>query len=192
MTHITPQRFRQLLEQSEGETLDFKENVYDLAQSRNAFIKDVLSMANTPRTDSAYIVLGVRWSSDSGSTIVGIDRQVDDVHFQNAFGQGRVQPIPRFTYTPIVVNGRHVGVVEIPIQRTGPFTPIKDYDGLHAGVTYFRRGTQNDRAVGAELINIFRGFTVVKSLAMANTACILGSSSRKLFAVSSRAQPICW
>ena len=51
-TAMTENEFRQLIARSEGETLDFKEAGYDLKNSRNKFIKDVLAMANTPRLRS--------------------------------------------------------------------------------------------------------------------------------------------
>jgi len=57
---MTENEFRQLIARAEGETLDFKAEGYDLQNSRNAFIKDVLAMANTPRDCPAHIVLGVR------------------------------------------------------------------------------------------------------------------------------------
>ncbi len=115
-------------------------------------------MANTPRDQPAHIVLGVRWTPESGSTIVGLGSQIDDVEFQNAFGQGRVQPIPPFTYTPLELDGKQIGVITVPIEKDGPFTPIKDYTGLQAGAIYYRRGTKNDRAVGSEIQRIFSWF----------------------------------
>ena len=153
---MTENEFQQLIARSEGRTLDFKEAGYNLENSRNKFIKDVLAMANTPREQSAYIVFGVCWTPKSGSTVMGLEHQLDDVELQHAFGQDRVQPIPRFTYTPLRFKGEQVGVLEIPVGKDGPYTPIKDqerkrpksssYDeGLQAGAVYYRRGTQNAR-----------------------------------------------
>jgi len=155
---LTKDEFRQTIARAEGETLDFKQEGYDLQGSRNAFIKDVLAMANTPREEPARIVLGVRWTPEAGSTVLGLSQQYDDVEFQNALGQDRVQPRPRFTYTPVEFEGKQVGVLEIPIGNDGPYTPVKDFEGLQAGAVYYRRGTQNLRAVGAELRRIFAWF----------------------------------
>lgn len=115
-------------------------------------------MANTPRDGSAYIVLGVDWSPETGSQVVGLSAQVDDADIQNAFGRDRVQPAPRFTYSPRVWDGLQVGVIEIPAGQDGPYTPVKEVDGLQAGAVYYRRGTQNDRAVGTELRRVFSWF----------------------------------
>ena len=51
--------FRKLIGQKESETLDFKESGYDLSENRgrNDFIKDLIAMANTPRDQSAHIIL---------------------------------------------------------------------------------------------------------------------------------------
>lgn len=155
---MTENEFRALIGRAEGETLDFKGDGYGLQNDRNAFIKDVLAMANTPRERPAHVVLGVRWTAEAGSTVVGLGRQYDDVEFQDALGHGRVQPNPRFTYTPLEFEGIQVGVLEIPLAKDGPYTPVKDFEGLQAGAIYYRRGTQNDRAVGSELKRIVTWF----------------------------------
>ncbi|MBM4328354.1 MAG: ATP-binding protein [Deltaproteobacteria bacterium] len=157
MTRI---EFQQLIGQPEGEILDFKADGYDLQKSRNVFLKDVLAMSNTPREQPGRIVLGVRWTPEQGSTLVGLGRQYDDVEFQDAFGHGRVQPHPRFTYYPLMFEHMQVGVLEIPVCREGPYTSVKDFEGLQAGAVYYRRGTQNDRAVGSELKRIFSWFQI--------------------------------
>ena len=154
---MTENEFQQLIERAENETLDFKES-YDLSNSRNEFIKDVLAMANTPRDQPAHIVLGVRWTPESASTVVGLEHQLDDADLQDKFGQDRVQPIPRFTYTPLQFRGKQVGVLEIPVGREGPYTSLKDFEGLQAGAVYYRQGTKNTRAVGSELRRIFVWF----------------------------------
>jgi predicted HTH transcriptional regulator len=154
---MTTDEFLRLIARQEGETLDFKEG-YNLPEARNAFIKDVLAMANTPREQAAHIVFGVSWTPEAGSTVVGLDRQFDDSKLQDAFGRDRVQPNPRFTYTPLDYEGKLVGVLEIPVGEDGPYTPVKDFEGLQAGAVYYRRGTQNDRAVGSELRRIVTWF----------------------------------
>ena len=155
---MTTEELRQLIGRSEGETLDFKEEGYGLKESRNAFIKDVLAMANTPREQSAHIVLGVRWTPESGSLVIGLQSQLDDARLQDAFGQDRAQPVPRFIYTPFELEGNQIGVIEIPIEKNGPFFALKDFEGLQAGTIYYRRGTQNARAVGSEAGRVLSWF----------------------------------
>ena len=66
-------QFQQLIKRAESETLDFKEDGYDLQNSRgrNNFIKDLLAMADTPRIQPAHIIFGVRWTPESESVVVG-------------------------------------------------------------------------------------------------------------------------
>jgi Putative DNA-binding domain len=153
---MTPAEFQRLLSRPEGETLDFKRDDYDLAvaEKRNELIKDALSMANTPRDGDAHIVLGVRWSAATGSTIAGLSNQRDDAAYQDAVNETRVSPRPQFRYTPLTVDGHQVGIISIPCQRGGPFTPTGDYPNLQAGAVYFRRGSTNARAIGEDLRRI--------------------------------------
>lgn len=143
-------QFQELIRQAEGETLDFKQDGYDLADAKGKsdFTKDLLAMANTPREQDAHIVFGVRWKPESGSEVIGLERQPDDAELQDAVRKCRVEPTPRFTYTPLEFEGKQVGILTIPIEDAkGPFIPSADREGLQAGAVYYRRGTQNDRAV---------------------------------------------
>jgi hypothetical protein len=157
---MTQEEFERLLARSEGETLDFKRDSYDLStqEGRGEFTKDLLSMANTPRDGDAHIVLGVRWSAADGSEIIGLSSQRDDALYQDAISSNRVSPRPKFYYTPLNVGGHQVGVVSIPRQGDGPFTPTGDYPGLQAGAVYVRRGSTKGRAVGMELSQICAWF----------------------------------
>lgn len=85
MTDVAKNEFQKLIGQSEGQTLDFKRKRYevvDMNRERYGFVKDVLAMANTPRGTSAHIVLGVSWTPEAGSVVVGLDRQLGpvDIH----------------------------------------------------------------------------------------------------------------
>ena len=99
MAGITKDKFQQLIEQSEGQTLDFKGKRYEVGikRERYGFVKDVLAMANTPRDTSANIVLGVSWTPESGSEIVGLDRQLDDARVAKGFW-------PRSSFPPPAIK----------------------------------------------------------------------------------------
>ena len=151
--------FQNILARAEGEVLDYKQVGYDLSSSagRNDFTLDLLALANTPRDGLAHIVLGVRWTPEGGATVIGLQRQYDDVEFQNAIGEGRVTPRPRFNYVPLTYEEKQVGVVEIPADNGGPYTPTKDFDGppnLIGGAVYYRAGSKNSRATGDQLRKI--------------------------------------
>jgi len=147
---MTKNEFEQLIAKPESEILDFKQS-YDLEDSHGKIIKDILSMANTPREKSAHIVVGVRWTPESGSEIKGLVRQFDDAELQDIFKKkGAVQLIPRFTYFPLKFEEKQVGVIEIPVDvdSDGPYMMNHDIDELQAGATYYRCGTENTRALG--------------------------------------------
>lgn len=155
--------FEKLLARTEGEVLDFKEVGYDLTSStgRNSFTLDLLALANTPRGDVAHIVLGVRSTPEDGAKVIGLERQYDDVDFQNAIGQGRVTPHPRFNYTPLKYQDKQVGVIQIHVDNSGPYTSTKDFDGppqIFAGAVYYRSGSRNSRASGDQIRRIVDWF----------------------------------
>ena len=160
---VTEEEFRILITQPEAETIDYKSAAYLFPSGRHKFVKDVLAMSNTPRATSASIVLGVAWSPESGSVVLGLDSQFDDADFQDQFPV-TIQPRPRFTYFPLQYDGKHVGVLDIPVDNAGPFSAIDDLElvkntfKIQKGVIYYRRGTQNAQAVGPELSRIHSWF----------------------------------
>lgn len=160
---MTKDDFRKLIERQESETLDFKENLYRFKESKeckNDFVKDVLSMANTPREQSAYIVFGVQSGpkTENENVVVGLQHQIDDADLQNQFPKNWIQPVPRFTYFGFRFCGKQVGVLEIPVGRDGPYVPIQDIGSMPHGVVNYRRGTQNARASGNEIRRIHNWF----------------------------------
>jgi tetratricopeptide (TPR) repeat protein len=155
---MTEAEVRALLLRPEGESLDYKVQSYEFPKKRLDFMKDVLAMANTPRSEPARIVLGVKWTPENGSELVGLVSQFDDVEFQDAFQVGKAQPRPRFKYIPYQLDGKFLGVIEIPVSRDGPFSFVIDGEGIQAGALYWRKGSQNDRAVGGEIRTIVEWF----------------------------------
>jgi hypothetical protein len=47
------------------------------------FIKDILAMANTPRSDAAYIITGIKLHDDSSREYLGVDIHPDDSDLQD-------------------------------------------------------------------------------------------------------------
>jgi hypothetical protein len=69
---MTEDEFEILTIKSEGETVDFKREHYDLINSSDEnkakFVKDIVSFTNTIRKESAFIIIGIE-STDSGKNI---------------------------------------------------------------------------------------------------------------------------
>ena len=101
---MTEELFKELLEEGEGERVDFKEFNYDFSNSdkkikdeaRVSFIKDIFSFANTPKPykKSAYILLGVK---DDGE-LAGLKSSVDGNIFQQKLELKSLGKIPRIHY----------------------------------------------------------------------------------------------
>ena len=148
MTMITEEQFATLIKRMEGKTLDFKRDSYDMSDNgkKLGLVKDVLSMANTPREDMSYIILGIKKYADGRTELVGVKDHVDDADLQSQFVE-RVHPIPEFTYEAVYFEGKSFGVIVIPPPQTGPSVPLRNYEKiLQRNQVYFRRGSRNDTA----------------------------------------------
>ncbi|MBN1964613.1 MAG: ATP-binding protein [Anaerolineae bacterium] len=145
---------RELLAENEGTVLDFKAAPYhfDDERSTSKFIKDILAMANTPRDEPAYIIVGVAYNPDGSRDLLGVEpgSHLDDADLQNKLNLAKVEPKPAFVYQPMTLDGLSYGVIEIPVQAHGPYIATKDYGIVKAHHVYFRRGSQNDYAVNSE------------------------------------------
>ncbi len=151
----------ELLSRSELRTLDFKLEPYDFSgttreekdRKRAEFAKDVVCMANTPRDEPSYIVIGAKRKLDGTNELKGIQVHIDDNTFRQQL-DGLVYPHPRFHYEQVELNGQQFGVIEIlPDRKIGPILPQSDTVGpgsMRRNVLYWRRGTQNAEASPAE------------------------------------------
>ena len=145
-----------LLNRQESDDLDFKAGQYNLDSHRNKskFIKDIVAMANTPRSGPAYILVGVQ--EEAGQVTGTIE--VSDHHDEAKLGSivsGKVEPTPRFTYRQILYDGVKLGLIEIPCDQPVPIMPRTDYGVLRQGCVYIRRNTQNIESDGADLDRIY-------------------------------------
>ena len=145
---------------SEDTSIDFKSKEYRLHNDhfKAKFVKDILSLANTPRIGSAYIVLGVRLSTNGDKEVLGVSQHPDDAELQNLVAS-KTLPVPSFVYRPISFKGVTLGVIEIEPRRPGS-SYVSNWEkpgvqsGLKYGVTYFRRGSSNSEAGPGDLERI--------------------------------------
>ncbi|WP_405087161.1 RNA-binding domain-containing protein [Microbispora sp. NBC_01389] len=143
------EKLSMLLRRPEGETLDFKLEAYDIATDygKAALVKDVVSMANTPREGDACIVFGVKELGNGKVQPVGMSRVPDDATLQEIVASA-VNPAPRFHFEPVVHEGKVFGILTIIDGRHGPFITNKEFgkEALRKGVVYYRRGSRNTEA----------------------------------------------
>lgn len=154
---ITVAEFENLLNNSESSILDFKRINYSVdngPENASKFVKDIISFANTIRTKSAFIILGVDVKQDNSKELIGITDYIDEAIFQDKI-KDKVFPRPIFKYSTIVYKNLSFGVIEIPVSKYAlPISPTIKLKGLEPGKIYFRRGSSNSEASGVETINI--------------------------------------
>lgn len=109
---IDKDRFETLLKNPEGWILDFKAEQYILDNDgrKASFVKDILSMANTVRNETSYIVLGIKVEADGRKKRLGIKAHLDDACLQEI----SLDEIDRL-YSE--VRSRLIPVVFLIIQR---------------------------------------------------------------------------
>jgi hypothetical protein len=147
---------RRLLLEGEGSHLDYKEAQYVLtngAQHQKAeIVKDVLAMANSWRTEEAFILTGIRERVGEPAEICGLNAHLDDADLQELVNKKTNRPIA-FKYAELDVDGLSVGVLCIAVQRR-PFYLTSDFGPLKAGIVYVRRGSSTGIATPDEVIEI--------------------------------------
>lgn len=163
--------FSELLSRMESKDLDFKMTQYDFTGSedeknvkRVKFVKDIICLANTPRGDAAYIVLGVKCCQDGKKDLIGITQHFDDAVFQDKVS-GWIHPHPRFSYQPVPYKGKTFGLITIPADKDqGPYYCVRDGLGdiLQRHRVYFRRSSQNSIATQDETKVIYEWFSEAK------------------------------
>lgn len=159
--------FENLLKMNESDTIDFKISNYSFdvgtpeekKRKRAEFVKDIISMANTPRDGSAYVVLGVRSFPDGRKVLEGLDTFHDGADLQSKF-LSICHPHPRFKYEPVIHEGKNYAFIEIPADKSiGPILPIIDKGNvLRIHAVYHRRDSQNALADVSEQKRIYEWF----------------------------------
>ena len=153
---LSDDRVRQLVHDHHEITIaDFKSEMYrfDIDEKKSEFIIDILSMANTPREDAAYIVIGVKLSNNGSRELKSIVDHCDDADLHEYLNRAGVNPRPEFTYHPVEIDGGRLGIIEIRPAKMGPYLATKDFNKVRADKIYYRDGTQNKIASTAAEIN---------------------------------------
>jgi tetratricopeptide (TPR) repeat protein len=167
---MNEQQLMLLLQQSESSVLDFKRDPYNFSaldseekrKNRTAFVKDIVSFANTPRDCSAFIVIGVKRHTDGSVEKKGLTNHIDDNILQQQMDEW-VYPHPKFSYHEVTHDSKQFGVIEIYNDQltAGPFYPTaksKGGEGLRPNVLYTRRGSKNSEANPDEVKSIVGWF----------------------------------
>src|SRR6266536_64420 len=160
---ISESKLHELLSENvpESLTLDFESEPHRLDNDyfKSLFIKDILSMANTPREETSYIIIGVKANPDGTKTRTGVPGDhPDDADLHKFLNLAKVDPKPEFWYQTIRLDGLSYGVIEFPLQKDGPYLPTAKFGVLDPYRLYFRRGSGNDEASPHEQSQIYYWF----------------------------------
>lgn len=153
----------------ESKFIDYKMIDYNLSddEKKTDFIKDVLSMANTPRDENepTFIFLGVIHKIGEDNEIVGIDRFRDEMHYQNILSGKHINTPPIIKCHPLIIDGKKVFCIEICIEKnnSSPYTTTKDFcTKIIRDRIYYRVGSSNKEATGIAREQIHRWFAEKK------------------------------
>ena len=151
------QLIENLLERQESDDLDFKSGQYNYRNivGKSKFIKDILAMLNTPRSGSAYILVGVQEQSGKVTGTPGVTDHPDEAELGRIV-QDRVEPAPRFSYRRVPYKRVEMGLFEIPRNQPVPVMPRNEYGVLRRRSVYLRRNTQNTEADSEDLDRIYQ------------------------------------
>lgn len=145
--------FENLLNESESNYLDFKQDQYRFdgatEEEKSEILKDILAFVNAWRRTDAYILIGVREVIGGRSQVVGISTHIDDASIQQ-FVNSKVQKPISFSYTAFEFEGKQVGIIHIPIQER-PFYIKQKYGKIKPHTVYLRRGSSTDEAEPDEI-----------------------------------------
>ena len=145
---MTEEQFLQYKFKSESDSLDFKSEQYKFTSAtddqKSELLKDILAMANSWRSETGYIILGVIDTPEKPNQLIGIQDHVDDAQIQQ-FVNGKTNRVCTFGYQTITLDGLTFGVLEIPIQPR-PVYLKKQYGKLKQETVYVRRGSSTTEA----------------------------------------------
>lgn len=157
---ISEKEFEDLLDKTESSILDFKEDVYDFKNDKAKvntakYIKDVIAFSNTIRTETSYIIFGVKELDNGELELSGISDNIDDAILQDKV-KDKVLPRPNFIFFTLKYKSKLFGILEFPVEKYEmPIVPsVNGLRGLEAGKVYYRNGTSNTEASAYDVIRI--------------------------------------
>jgi hypothetical protein len=132
-----------LLYQSEGTALDFKEKQYPFNgatdEQKSELLKDILTFANSWRQGDAYILIGVQAAVGGRHIPVGTEEHFDDAQLQQ-FVNSKTNRKVILSYEVHLIEGKKIGVIRIPKQDR-PIYATKRFGKVEKEAVYFRLGS---------------------------------------------------
>jgi tetratricopeptide (TPR) repeat protein len=155
---LTDSDFEKLLQRNEGPTLDFKSEMYHFlgkeANQKNKdaiesqFLKDILSLVNTERSETSYIIFGIDDDPETNQKkYLGILPPYIDNAVLTSKIQGKTYTPPEFQFYLKIWKEKTFGVITIPLPKIEtPFEAKNDFGEVRRNTIYYRNGSQNREA----------------------------------------------
>lgn len=154
---LSTTEFEKLLSKSESSLLDFKRDFYNFKNIPNEsakFIKDIISFSNTIRSETSFIIFGIKEKTDGTLDLIGLENKEDDAALQEK-AKHKIYPKPNFKYYTIKFEERLFAILEFPVTKYDkPLSPTEKMKGLEPGKFYLRNGSSNTEANGMDSIRI--------------------------------------
>jgi hypothetical protein len=148
-----------LLEKSEGDTLDYKRDNYRFYhandEEKSELLKDILALANAWKATDAYIVIGVEETNGRPSKIVGVCPELSDSHTQQFVNSKTNRPVA-FAIEHVEHVGLQLTIVHVSHKQARPIFLNKNYGRLRSNVVYVRRGSSTDEASPDEIAEMVK------------------------------------
>ncbi|RED91329.1 AlbA family DNA-binding domain-containing protein [Marinoscillum furvescens] len=160
---MTIEKFQELIESSEGKTLDFKTEFYDFDTDSDVkkknyvseFIKDILSIYNTQREGNGYLIFGVLEKNGKAIDLVGVSNLPDDAVLQDKL-KDKVKPVPDFILHQVEFEGKKFGIIEIYLPSfNSPSMAIRDFGNIKKDEVYIRKGSTKAKATPEETKRVY-------------------------------------
>lgn len=190
---MTQDLFNQLLNKGESTTLDYKEihyfspsNVAEKKDKDTEFIKDILSFVNTPRDETAYILIGVKEDSSTKKGVaIGINPSdiVDNSNLQ-AKVRSKVTPSIFFkSYIFIDENKNYFNIIEIPViwYPSPCVATFTNGNILVKEEVYIRADSGNVKAHHSEVTKIYDWLKTIPKSTVPTNIEITGNSNKLFF-----------
>lgn len=152
--------FNEILRQGESDTVDFKASGYFQGEETTKkdknidFLKDIISLANTMRNETAFIIIGI----DDNRNLIGIsEAELVDGSILQQKVKDKVTPVPKFNSYPFTnEDGLLFQIIEIPVTwYAGPCRPtVTSGNTLEKGEVYIRRDSSNVKATHDESVRL--------------------------------------
>lgn len=128
--------------------LDFKKDIYDFSiqESKQDFLTDVISFANSHAKGDKYIIAGVKVYPDGNRDLNGItENKIKDGADYQTLVNDNIEPNIIVDFAIIEHEGKKYGVFRINKENTDkPYLLNKNYWKLPKGFMKIRKGQKND------------------------------------------------